>query len=382
MRRLKIFYFFIFIQSFLHAQDTLEARRIIQFLCSDKCYGRGYLNKGLQNAEKYIVGEVKKNKGQMIFEKSYTQTFYQNVNTFPKNIQVKINGKSLLVGRDFIPNPGSNSIKGTFTLSKKDSVHYSGAAHDQMVSVVIKKKLTFSVAHEVKPIAEIEIDQKTVSNEPKEIEIKIKNKLIKHFKSNNIGCYIAGQTNSDSCIVFSAHYDHLGGIGKNCYFPGANDNASGVSMVLSLLKYYAQHPPKYKCVFLFFAGEEAGLLGSKAFVESNSFDLKKIKFLINLDLLGTGQDGIMVVNGAIHEKEFEILNQINQQKQLLKQIKKRGKAANSDHYWFSEAGVPCFFIYTMGGISAYHDIYDIEKTLPLSAYQNVFTLITEFISKQ
>jgi Zn-dependent M28 family amino/carboxypeptidase len=151
--------------------------------------------------------------------------------------------------------------------------------------------------------------------------------------------------------------------------------------LLNLIRYYSRHQPHYKTVFIFFAGEEAGLVGSKFFVESQAIDLQKIKFLINLDLLGTGGDGIMVVNGAILEKQFQTLNQINTDLHLVKDIKKRGKAANSDHYWFTEAGVPAFFIYTMGGIKAYHDVYDVEKTLPLTAYINVFRLITEFAGK-
>ena len=170
----------------------------------------------------------------------------------------------------------------------------------------------------------------------------------------------------------------MGGLGANTFFPGANDNASGVSVLLNLIKFYVANPPKYKIVFIFFAGEEAGLLGSKAFIESNTISLNKIKFLINLDLLGTGNNGIMVVNGNLHEKEFNRLQVINSENRYVNEIKKRGKAANSDHYWFSENGVPCFFIYTLGGPSAYHDVNDVEKNLPLTDYVDVFKLITEF----
>jgi hypothetical protein len=110
-------------------------------------------------------------------------------------------------------------------------------------------------------------------------------------------------------------------------------------------------------------------------------DLPSIKFLINLDLLGTGDDGMMVVNGAIFTKQFEILENINKEKSLVKEIKKRGKAKNSDHYWFTEKGVPSFFIYTLGGVSFYHDIDDVEKTLPLTDYKDVFKLLVEFASR-
>ena len=103
--------------------------------------------------------------------------------------------------------------------------------------------------------------------------------------------------------------------------------------------------------------------------------------MINLDLLGTGDDGIMVVNGAIHEREFELLNRINAEQGLVKEIRKRGKARNSDHYWFTEAGVPAFFIYTLGGNTYYHDVRDKAETLPLTDYVDVVKLITGFVSR-
>ena len=74
------------------------------------------------------------------------------------------------------------------------------------------------------------------------------------------------------------------------------------------------------------------------------------------------------------------LKKINTSGDFVPQIKKRGKAANSDHYWFTERGVPCFFIYTMGGIAAYHDVRDRPETLPLTRYKNVFRLLTTFIA--
>src|SRR5690606_6331238 len=142
-------------------------------------------------------------------------------------------------------------------------------------------------------------------------------------------------------IVFSAHYDHLGNI-DTTYFPGANDNASGVSVLLNLMQYCKTHPLKYSVAFYFFTAEEIGLLGSEYYVKHPLFPLSRIKFLINLDLMGGGSEGIMVVNGKIFEKEFELLQKINEDLQLHLNIKARGKAQNSDHYWFSENGVKCF----------------------------------------
>ena len=109
------------------------------------------------------------------------------------------------------------------------------------------------------------------------------------------------------------------------------------------------------------------------------FPLNQINFLINLDLLGTGDDGIQVVNGSVYQSHFDKLVAINQQKNYLKDIKIRGKAANSDHYYFSEKGVPAVFIYTLGGIKAYHDIDDKAATLPLTEFEDCFRLITDFV---
>jgi len=88
------------------------------------------------------------------------------------------------------------------------------------------------------------------------------------------------------------------------------------------------------------------------------------------------------VNGSIYKKQFNELVSINTKDTLLPAIKARGEAANSDHYPFYKRSVPCFFIYTLGGISAYHDIHDIPSTLPLTKYKEVFKLLTLFLKDE
>ncbi len=130
-----------------------------------------------------------------------------------------------------------------------------------------------------------------------------------------------------------------------------------------------------------FGAEESGILGSKYFTENPTFPLSSINFMINVDIMGTGDEGIQVVNGTEFKPQFNKLVEINKKNDYLKQVKIRGKAANSDHYWFSEKGVPAIFIYTLGGISAYHDIYDVSKTLPLTKFEDCFRLLTDFVSE-
>jgi aminopeptidase YwaD len=77
-------------------------------------------------------------------------------------------------------------------------------------------------------------------------------------------------------------------------------------------------------------------------------------------------------------EHFKALQTLNEKNHFLNEVKIRGKAANSDHYFFSEKGVPSFFIYTRGGIKAYHDIYDKAQTLPLTKFDDLFHLLTAF----
>src|ERR1700752_4193761 len=72
------------------AQDSLYARKVINTLCSKQFAGRGYVNNGLDNAAKFIVGELKQVKAQPLFSTGYYQWFDFNVNTFPGKMSVKI----------------------------------------------------------------------------------------------------------------------------------------------------------------------------------------------------------------------------------------------------------------------------------------------------
>jgi len=98
-------------------------------------------------------------------------------------------------------------------------------------------------------------------------------------------------------------------------------------------------------------------------------------------MVGSGDKGIQIVNSTVFKKEFALIDNINSEKKYLPQIKKRGAAANSDHYFFYEKGVKSFFIYTLGEYKEYHNINDKAENLPLSEYEDLFRLLTEFVEK-
>ena len=97
-----------------------------------------------------------------------------------------------------------------------------------------------------------------------------------------------------------------------------------------------------------------------------------------MDILGTGDEGITVVNATLYNREFVKLKAINDTNHYLPLVKPRGKAAISDHHFFTEKGVPCFYMYTLGGIKAYHDTCDRRETLPLTEFDDLFRLIRDF----
>jgi aminopeptidase YwaD len=374
--KLTLLLLFLFSSKLLLAQDEAFARKIVDTLSSRHFWGRGYTKHGVHKAEKYLTAQFKSIGLKPMDGKSFLQSFSYSVNTYPGKMDVAINGEPLIPGQDFIVSPESRGIKKIMQLEQQDSTHFVDVAN--RVMVVKENKLTWSAEQKAKDYTIIELNKNLFKPKPTSISINIKSKLISSFKTANICGIVKGTSKPDSVIVYTAHYDHLGGMGKKTFFPGANDNASGVAQVLSLAKYYAAHPQPYTMAFILFSGEEIGLLGSKYFTEHPLVPLKSIRFLINLDLEGTGIDGITVVNGTIYPKEFNTLKQINNKYDLLEKVNPRGKAANSDHYFFSKNDIPAFYIYTLGGIKAYHDIYDISATLPMNKYHDIFTLLLKF----
>ena len=421
-----LLFFFLAYSSLSFGQEIAYAKKVVQTLASPAYKGRGYVENGDQMAAAFIAVQFKTFGLTPLNKDTYFQPFTLPVNTFPGKVEVKLNGKMLRTAIDYLVDASSSAIKGTFKVipvkrsdintaeklnslvadaresfillddrpGENESPNDKAAISENIAALknsetlnfkglllFSKDKLTWTTLpyQSTRPVITInkkDLDPAGINRISLDIEVK----FIPAYTTKNVAAMAKGTSGTDSTIVLTAHYDHIGLLGKNVYFPGANDNASGVAMLLSLAKYYAQHPPRYNTVFLAFSGEEIGLLGSKAFVEQPLIDLSKIRFLINFDLAGTGDEGIKVVNGTIFKAKFDRLVQLNEKYQLLKKVEIRGEACNSDHCLFYAKGVPCFFIYTQGGIQAYHDIYDRAETLPLTAFANYFKLMLQFLT--
>ncbi|RPE13615.1 M28 family peptidase [Chitinophaga lutea] len=129
----------------------------------------------------------------------------------------------------------------------------------------------------------------------------------KRTMGTNLYGYVKGRV--DSFVVISAHYDHVG-IGKpnqekDSIYNGADDNASGVAVLLAIAKYYAAHPPKYNLIFAAFDAEEMGLQGAKAFVARPPVPLARIVANLNMDMVSHNDKNELWVCGTSHYPQLK-----------------------------------------------------------------------------
>ncbi len=106
-------------------------------------------------------------------------------------------------------------------------------------------------------------------------------------EGRNVIAYIKGKNNPDKYILLSAHYDHLGLHNDSLYY-GADDNASGVALMLEIAHYFKQNPPKNSIIFAAFDAEEINLLGSDYFVKNPPIALRNIMLNLNFDMISRG----------------------------------------------------------------------------------------------
>ena len=201
----------------------------------------------------------------------------------------------------------------------------------------------------------------------------------------NVLAGLTGQSNPNEIIIFSAHYDHLGTFSTNPYpsihpeelkkkntdtiYNGANDNASGITALILLAKYFAAlNNNNRTLIFVAFAGEELGLLGSIALAEK--VVPKQTVAVINIEMIGRDSQG--EGHPFITGKDFSNMGNL-----LNKELEKKDKVlfgknffrndpyaeqklfSRSDNYSFAKLGIPAHTIMlTTGTDKYYHSVND------------------------
>lgn len=184
-------------------------------------------------------------------------------------------------------------------------------------------------------------------------------------------------------ILIGAHRDHFGQQ-AGLLFPGADDNASGTSVMLELTRMLSQSAtsPKRTVLFVSFDGEERGLLGSTLYVSHPAFPLDRTVAMINLDHLGAG-DGTLTV--GVTRMDKMLAQQAADQAGLGDNIQMYGYFPGGDHVPFFEAGVPTVTVVSSGRHPHFHQPSDtLESIQPANlaiATKFLFSLITLLADK-
>jgi aminopeptidase YwaD len=438
MKRFLVFTLLFLSVFLLRSQDLEYVKSTMDKLCAEDMHGRGYISAGEKNAAylienefkrfnmlpySYVEGKVGTQAGKRI--RNFIQEFTIKVNTFPTKVRLTVDGTDLQAGSDFVLKPSSGPIGDKeldlFYLTKKhikdekaydafssedytavcvvidvkefekekDNEYYEMVLQNDMradaLMLLVDGVVHWGVSQTFDQFPTYIVKKDKLPKKAAMIEVMHDTKYYYSYKTQNVIGKIEGKTYKDQYIIIGAHYDHLGMMG-DVYFPGANDNASGTAMMLDLAKYYADvfNQPEYTMLFVGFGAEEAGLLGSKYFVENSPVPLEKVRMMINLDMMSSGEGGLMVVNTKKNNSDFNKIKQINTKKQYVEPLMSRGEAANSDHHYFHQAGVPALFFYLMGEEGKeyyYHNPKDVPSNVSMMGYNASFKLITEFIGK-
>lgn len=142
----------------------------------------------------------------------------------------------------------------------------------------------------------IELASAFIENEFKNIDLsyfkdlkKFRQEFVVEGKAaNNVIGILIGKSKPEEFVIFSAHYDHLGIVekGQDKVYNGANDDASGVTAVIALAKYFKEFNQNERTIiFVAFTGEEIGGFGSKFF--SENIDSNKVVAMFNIEMIGT-----------------------------------------------------------------------------------------------
>src|SRR5579864_2186835 len=205
---------------------------------------------------------------------------------------------------------------------------------------------------------------------------------------NNVLAWLPGQT--DEYVIIGAHYDHLGRgnfdslapsqIGQ--IHPGADDNASGTAGVLELARLLAPERGKLKRSILFmdFAGEELGLLGSAEWVKEPTRPLAKAVAMINMDMIGRIKDDKVYIGGVGTGSTFRTVLDQAQKEAPFKIEYSAGGYSSSDHTSFVTKKIPVLFFFS-GLHSDYHKPSDTWDKINGAGAVTLLKLVAEVTSR-
>jgi Zn-dependent M28 family amino/carboxypeptidase len=240
---------------------------------------------------------------------------------------------------------------------------------------------------------QIDVDLKPESFDLSDSRAQVSTEVVRTRKTvRNVLAAIPGSDPvlQNEWVIIGAHYDHLGLGDRNSLSPslvgqihhGADDNASGTSGVLELARLAAKNKPQWKrsVLFITFAGEELGLLGSSHFVNHPTFPLKNVTGMINMDMVGRVNNDRLFVGGVGTSPSFKPwLEEFNQPVHLQLDYSDSGYGA-SDHMSFNAKKIPVLFFFS-GLHTDYHKPSDTYDKINSNAAIKVLSLVYMMVDK-
>ena len=224
-----------------------------------------------------------------------------------------------------------------------------------MVKGEVGEKLLEAAGLKLRGIHEgIDKDMKPRSQDLRNVSIALRADVSREVRQvRNVVGYLPGE--SSEFLVIGAHYDHLGlgqqfsmapnMAGKPHY--GADDNASGTAGVIELAKRFgAMANRKRGILFMAFAGEELGLLGSSFFVNNPQLPLARAVTMINMDMIGRVKDGRVFVGGSGTGSSLKAVLDGTQSHGLKFDTSETAGYGSSDHTSFTTKQVPVLFFFS------------------------------------
>jgi len=221
----------------------------------------------------------------------------------------------------------------------------------------------------------------------------------KYASTRNVAMILPGENEKlkSEYIIIGAHFDHLGmggpGSGSRAVdtigiHHGADDNASGVAMMMEIARKFAKTPGSHprSIICLAFSGEEEGLLGSKQFTDQPGIDLSKVNAMINLDMVGRlNETNNLQISGVGTAEGLKKLVYSKSDTSIIKLTLSDEGYGPSDHSSFYGKNIPVLFYFT-GAHLDYHtptDTYDkINYKGMVEVSQLIFPMARELASSE
>lgn len=242
------------------------------------------------------------------------------------------------------------------------------------------EKIGQTIDRELKPV---------VFELPNELQVDVQAELMRTERvARNVIGFKPGR--STEYVIIGAHYDHLGR-GEQFSMaperageihPGADDNASGTAALLELARYFGRRPPLRRgLLFIAFAGEELGLLGSGYWVRHPLLRPEDAVAMINLDMVGRIRDGRVYVGGLSTSPDWKpLVEELAQVTSLKLDFTEDSAYGSSDHTAFSRLRVPVLYFFS--GLHAdYHKPSDTWDKIEAEPAAQLLSLVARLVER-